>query len=65
MRLTVCRKARRRGHAIAVGAVSQSWPSVGWIGKVSSGCADSVVERKQVRKDRIKRMEEEIMVRQR
>ena len=38
MRLTVRRKARRRGQSIAVGAVSQSWPSVGWTGKVASGC---------------------------
>ena len=43
MRLTVHRKARRRGQLIAVGAVSQSWPSVGCTGKVSSGCAVSVV----------------------
>ena len=37
MRLTVRRKARRRGQSIAVGAESQSCPSVGWIGKVASG----------------------------
>jgi hypothetical protein len=46
MRLTVRRKACRRGHAIAVGAVSQSCPSVGWMGKVSSGCAGRNGERK-------------------
>ena len=45
MRLTVRRKARRRGQSIAVGAVSQSWPSVGWIGRFASGCADSGVKR--------------------
>jgi len=37
MRLTVRRKARRRGQSIAVGAESQSCPSVGCIGKVASG----------------------------
>jgi hypothetical protein len=46
VRCVVRRKARRRGHAIAVGAVSQSCPSVGWMGKVSSGCAGRNAERK-------------------
>jgi len=45
MRLTERRKARRRGQSIAVGAVSQSWPRVGWIGKLASGCAGSGVRR--------------------
>ena len=46
VRCMVRRKARRRGHVIAIGAVSQSCPSVGWMGKVSSGCAGRNAERK-------------------
>ena len=37
MRLTSRRKARRRGQLIAVGALSQSCPSVGWTGRVACG----------------------------
>jgi hypothetical protein len=37
MRLTVRRKARRRGQSIAVGAEAQARPRVGCIGKVASG----------------------------
>jgi len=53
MRLTVRKKARRRGHAIAVGAVSQSCPSVGWMGKVSSGCAGPVAETERGKNGRV------------
>jgi hypothetical protein len=42
----VRRKVCRHGHAIAVRAVSQSCPSMGWMGKVSSGCAGWNMERK-------------------
>jgi hypothetical protein len=49
MRLTVRRNARRRGQSIAVGAESQSCPSVGCIGNVASGYIGQRISTMQVR----------------